>query len=139
MKFVWQISYPPANGSSLVSYKCRFSPKMIGLGRTGKMGPTKTALAPKLFWRGVTDRFFDTIYGCVWIFSFSSYSLCLQGDNVQLCSKARIWVTALGTIWLVDFHWWQGEPFKLYSKMFQFSDTLWIQYTCLVFGCSGIL
>ena len=44
VKFVWKISYPPANGASLGSY---LSKNGCFWGKTGKMVPIKTALAPK--------------------------------------------------------------------------------------------
>ena len=48
VKFVWQISYPPANGASLGSYLVKNWQQT----------------------HGQTDKFSDTIYGCV-DFSFS--------------------------------------------------------------------
>ena len=64
VKFVWQISYPSADGVSQGNYFLPISHKLTQPWWLGVIGS-------KFLTARQTDKFFDPIYGCMWIFSFS--------------------------------------------------------------------
>ena len=75
---MWQISYPPANGASLGSYLVK-SALSCKKGANENSSSTQTCklyfASPEIIEVKIgnrqTDKFFDTIYGCVLIFSSS--------------------------------------------------------------------
>ena len=87
VKFVWQISYPPGNGVSQGNYfpvKIHFPGLMPNSNNIDDLVQKQLIIEVKIRYRQ-TDKFFDTICGCVWIFFFqlnlpTPYSLRSQVD-----------------------------------------------------------